>query len=123
MSTTVYRENQRWEEFSFFTSGGTDGVITDTIALDRPFIITDVRAHCSVAFASVEDLVVRMSAYQGSAYNVTLVSQAMNTVQDVFYQPSISLTFLSDDHVIIGLSLASGTNIIGINVNGWAAIN
>jgi len=123
MSTTVYRENQRWQEFSFFTSGGADGVITDTIALGRPFLITDIRAHCSVAFASVEDLTVRISAYQGSAYNVAMISQAMNTVQDLFYQPSISLTFLSDDHVIINLSLVSGANIVGINVNGWAAIN
>lgn len=118
----TFLNNQIWREFSFFASGGVDGVITESASFDNPFKLNGLLIHCSVAFASVEDLTVTLSSAKGSAYNTIFVSQAMNTVQDLFWQLSMPLPFESDDQLIVNLSLVSGVNVIGIKVFGWSVL-
>ena len=120
-------QNQRWHEFSFFVTGGADGVITDSLAPGTdfkavPWRLKGIRVHCSVAFASVEDLTLRISAANGSAYNLMLLSQAMNGISDLLWQMDTAEIFGSNDDLVVNLSLVSATNIIGIVINGWAAI-
>jgi hypothetical protein len=73
-----------------------------------------------VIFASTEDFVVRLSAIKGSAHNVVLISQAISDVYDYVWQDSFGMLFLSDDQIVLGWSQASGVNIGGLNVQGWA---
>lgn len=118
--TETYLQNQRWTQFSFFVDGGTDGAVTESLAPGKPFRLTEIRMHLSVAFAEIEDFVLRLSAAQGSAHNATLISQALSDLTDFTWQPSIPMEFLSDDQLVMGWSQASGANIVGLNVQGWA---
>ena len=120
--TETYLQPQRWSEFAFFVSGGADGAIVESVAPGVPFRLGELGVHCSVAFASVEDLTVRLSAVQGSAHNMMFVSYAINGSTDVLLQYFPEIIFQSDDQLRIALSLASGVNVIGITVKGWAVL-
>lgn len=120
--TEVYLQPQRWTEFSFFATGGEDGAISESVAPGVPWRLHEIRLHCSVAFASVEDLIYRLSATQGSAYNMTFNSYAMSGSTDIWFLYSNPLLFQSDDALVITLSLASGTNVVGITAVGWAVL-
>jgi len=121
--TEVYYQPERWTEFHFFASGGADGAISESVNPGVRWKLKEIRVRLSVAFASVEDLTVRISATQGSAYNHFLKSEAMNGIKQKWYTyDSDGLTFQSDDQMVIALSLVSGQNIIGIEVLGWAVL-
>lgn len=127
MASIGYIQPQRWSHFKYFNSYGADGAETSSVATDGGiWALKDVRVHLSVVHASVEYLVVRVSAADGSAYNVRFVSQAMSDVSDYLYIPddagTYGLILQSDDQLVITLSLASATNVIGININGWAVL-
>ncbi len=109
----------RWTELSFFASGGANGKITESFAPGKVFKIHELRLHTSIAIASVGDLIMRLSAAKGSAYNMTFISKAMLGSTDVWYLFSNPLIFLSDDQVVIEFSLKSAANVVGINVVGW----
>jgi hypothetical protein len=109
-----------WSHFSFYASGGTNGAVTESLnPTGKQFRFNELRLHFSVAFASVEDLVVRISATKGSAHNVILLSRALLGLTDILLQLSNAYDLLSDDQVVIGWSQASGVNIGGLNVLGW----
>jgi len=117
-----YLQNQRWTEFRYFVDGGADGWEAFSISQDKAFRITEVRLHFSVAFASTEDLTARVSATKGSAFNYNFLSYPISAVSDVIIMyESNGLKFQSDDQVVFGMSMASGTNIYGLEVLGWAA--
>ncbi len=117
-----YLQPQQWDHFTFYATGGANGVITESIDMSKTFKLMELRVHCSAVFASVEDLTMRLSSPLGSQYNLKLVSQAMNGVQDYLYicdNPAGHL-FASDDQIIVSLSLVSAENTIGIKVIGWS---
>jgi len=122
--TEVYVQPQRWDEFMFFATVGEDGSVSETVAPGVIWKLKELRVHLSVAFASVEDLVFRISADagQGSAFNFKFLSQAMNGVIDYQYIPAVSdgMIFQSADLGVITMSGASANNVIGIVVIGWA---
>jgi hypothetical protein len=121
-----YMDSQRWWDFDFYkaadpATAGTD-LWQDTIAAGTPIKLRELRVHCSVAFASAQYLVIRLSDAQlGSAYNVTLLSYAMNGVQDLFVHYSDPIFFHSTDNLVIELS-TSAANMIGIQAIGWAVV-
>lgn len=119
--TEEYQQPQRWTHFSFFDSGGADGVISESLAITDLFKLTEIRIHCSVAFASIEDFTLRLSSVKGSAHNIMLISQAMSGIIDFLWTPDTEMHFLSDDQLVFTISLVSGVNVIGLNVHGWAA--
>jgi len=121
-------DNQLFNFFSFFSNsdtGGADGSVKEVITggdagETEHFTITDLRVHLSSICLSVEDLIVSVKSIKGSEYDVTLLSQAMSDLKDFHWQPSVSLMFISGDTVSVYMSLDSGSNAIGVNVNGWA---
>lgn len=128
--STEILDNQRWWHFSFFHSNGANGKISESVIpgtdfAAKPWELAELRLVFSVAFVSVEYLKVYLSAVKGSAYNFVLISQNMSGSTDYRFNPtnSIPMRFLSDDHLVLELSTISGTNVIGMEVQGWAAIN
>jgi len=120
MSSTVLIPNKLYDNFIFFESGGANGAISTSIAPGKIFKLDHINIHTSVAFASTEDFVVRVSAATGSAYNAILFSYAMSGSQYVQLVMSQALMLLSDDQIVITLSLASGANTVGIFAQGWS---
>ncbi len=120
--TEQYLQPQQWNYFTFYATGGADGLITENVNMSKTFRLMELRVHCSAAFASVEDLTMRLVSPLGSQYNLKLVSQPMNGVQDYLWicdNPQGHL-FASGDQVEINLSLVSAENTIGIKAIGWS---
>jgi len=120
--TQVFVQPQLWTEFSFFAFGGEDGVVNESVAPGVIWKFKELRVHLSVIFASVEDLTLTIDAIQGTAYDTLFLSTAMQNVYDLHYFPPLSegMLMLSDDVIVFNLSMASGVNIVGVNVLGWA---
>jgi hypothetical protein len=118
--TETYLDPQRWTEFSFFATGGVDGAISESVAPGKPFKIHEFRIHNSIAIASAGDLVIRLSAAQGSAHNMVFISKAMLGSTDYWLLFSNPLIFQSDDQIVVTYSMKSAVNVMGINVVGWA---
>ena len=112
----------QWEEFSFFGNGGVDGGIIESLVHDERFDFTEVRLHLSSIHASKEDFVVRLSSINGSRHNIVLLSQDMENIQDLVFQPDQSMNFLSGDQLVFSLVIGSGTNNWGLNVKGWSVL-
>lgn len=119
--TTRSYENQRYIPFMAYTTKNS-GALGESLAFNGPFLIGEIRAHFSVAFASVRDFIVSLSCAEGSAHNVTWLSQAMNGVQDLVVHYSEPLLFGSGDTLNLSF-FQSTTNILGLNVIGWAVRN
>lgn len=118
--TEEYYAPERWWDFQFFATGGANGVVSENVAPTTRFKILEFRLHWSSAFASVEDFVVQISSIKGSQYNAILFSEALNGLTDLYVRLSQPMQFLSDDSVNIAMSMASGINIWGLTVVGWA---
>lgn len=121
-TTEDWLDNQRWTEFNFFTYAGVNGNITKNITMGKRYRVKEFRIHCSSAFASTQDLIVRFSHAINSVYNFKLLSYAMSGLTDLWVDYIDPLSFNSDDHMIVNLNLTSGTNTIGIEVSGWAVL-
>lgn len=118
-STTDWREAEQWMHIDFYSTGGANGAFQESLAPAKMFRVDDVRLHLSANHASVEDFVIYLSSGRGSAYNQVFISQAMNGTKEYLWQPTRPLIFNSDDHLVFGLFIKSGTNIYGLVVNGW----
>lgn len=116
-----YVGNLRYHDEIYYGFYGEDGTISDSLNPGVPYKLRSIRIHLSVAFVSVEYLVMQLSAGLGSAYNTVLYSQNLSGSTDIFIHYSDPLLFLSDDQVNIELSMNSGTNIIGFQFETWAA--
>lgn len=113
---------KQWVDFAFFATVGA-GALNLSLYPGKVWKLKEIRVHTSIAFMSVRDLTIQLSAAKGSAYNTLLLSQAMNTVQDLFVYYSTPLLFLSNDH--LNMSMYASTPIPkGIEVIGsWAVSN
>jgi hypothetical protein len=120
--TAVYDPPQRWTHMSLFYSSGADGKISETHSPTTLFKLSEFRVHFSVAFASVEYFTLKHTSIQGAAYNMTLYSANPSGSTDIFVHYSDPLLFLSGDTLTAELSTVSGTNVIGINLIGWAVL-
>lgn len=118
--TEEFHLPQRWSHFHFYTSGKANGAGTESISIGRLWKLQEIRLHFSTAFASVEDLVVRLSAVNGSYFNTLFLSQALNAVQDLWVHYSDPLLFFSDDQLKLTFSMKSNINGWGLEVIGWA---
>jgi len=115
-------QQQQWVDFAFFATKGI-GAMNLTIYPGKIWKLKEVRMHLSVAFGSVQNFIISLSAAKGSAYNMLLLSQAMNTVSEVNLYYSTPLLFLSDDHLNLSMFTSIAT-VKGIEVIGsWAVSN
>jgi hypothetical protein len=122
-TTEVIEQPDRWTMFSFFTGVGADGNIQETAnPYGKQYKFNELRLHFSIPFPSVQDLTIRISSIIGSEHNLTLLSQAMLSIQDVLLQFEEPIHLLSDDEVIISLAMVSGAAIGGLNVQGWGVM-
>ena len=113
----------RWQYFSFFKTFTLNQTLSESIDIEGPWLLEEIRVHCSVAIASVKYLQAVVSAANGSAYNTILISQDMNTVQDIFLHYSNPVLFMSGDQLNVRCSMISTANYVGVQVTGWAVIN
>ena len=120
--TIDYKGPENFTYFDFYTSGGTNGPMVDSLSVSKAFRMGEVRLHLSVVHPSVVDFTIRLSSILGSAYNQILVSQAMSSVKEYLWQPTRPLEFNSGDQLVFSLYFASGTNIYGLNVKGWSVL-
>ena len=114
-----YLENSIYQLFSFYKTVAAGAALSESISIGKKWKIHEIRIHFSVAFASVEDFVAYISATKGSAHNLTLLSYACNGSTDIILYYSSPRIFLSDDELVLTFS-NSGSNVVGINVQGWA---
>lgn len=119
--TRVDKADNRYREELEYGFFGADGTISESVNPEAPWKLATIRLHCSVAFASVEYLLIRMSSGLGSAYNTKIYSANFSGTEDLMIHFSEPLAFLSDDQLNIELSMVSGTNVVGIQVDTWAA--
>jgi hypothetical protein len=113
---------QQWVDFAFFSSKAA-GALNLSIYPGKKWRLKEVRIHNSVAFGSVRDFILAISSVKGSAHNNLLLSQAMNTVQDLIVYYSTPLNFLSGDHLNLSM-YASIATVRGVSVHGqWAVSN
>lgn len=121
MPTVEYIDNKRFHEELYYSFYGPDGTFTDSVAPGKVWKLRSIKAHLSVAFASIENLKIRISSILGSAYNTVIYSANLSEAQDIFIHYSDPLLFLSGDQLVYELSMVSATNIIGIQIETWAA--
>jgi len=118
-----YIQYQRWDQFHFY----------DTFSIALPFVgetkslapadlwkLEEIRLHFSTAFASAEYLKIRISSIKGSAFNIVILSQSLNGVEDLRVHFSQPLLLFSDDQLIFYISNVSHANVGGLEVIGWA---
>jgi len=117
MGATINTPYSRMRYFNYYTTGNMP--LIENISFDTPFELDEIRLHLSVAFASVDDFIVKLSSILGSAYDILLLSYSMNTHTDLLYQPNRSYKFIYGDILSIQLSFKSGVNYYGLNVLGW----
>ena len=111
---------QRWSFFSYYEKFGTNGKYSTTLSMGTPWMLQEIRLRCSTAFASAENFVAQLIATYGSEFNVVVFNWAMSGSTDVIMRWSNPMMFLSNDVLGFVLSMVSGTNVIGLNVQGWA---
>jgi hypothetical protein len=121
--TSVDIMPQRWRWFSYYESFGPNGKYTGVIAPGKPWRLAEIRLHLSMPFASIEYLTATISATIGSAHNLVMMSYLLSGSTDVFFHYSDPLNFLSDDLLTFILSITSGTNVVGLNVQTWQVSN
>jgi hypothetical protein len=112
---------QRWHLFEFYQSYGANGKISDSFCPGKVWTLQEIRVHLSVAFASAEYLIMKLSCGLGSAFNLKFYSTNLSGSTDVFIHYSDPLFFNSDDHLNFELSFVSATNVLGFQFIGWEA--
>jgi hypothetical protein len=119
---------QRWDHFHFYeTENGTNGTlesVLDGSVMGKAYKwkIGEIRMHFSTAFASVEYFKAYVSSILGSNHNYVLISQLMSDIVDfrLVFEDHEHLMLFSDDALRFSFSNASGVNLWGLEVQGWA---
>jgi len=124
-SATEYLPYARMRYFNYFCTAGsavggaaTESTMSENFAPSFAFELEKIRLRLSGAHASVVDFMAYVSHHLGQHYNQNLISQAMNGVKDVLYQPDPTLKFAEGD--VIHLSMYySAANIYALSISGW----
>ena len=94
--------------------------IDHTLSPPTAFQIEEIRLHLSAAGGAVEDLTVVLDSGVAAAYDVVLLTQAMETVSDVVWQPTRPLIFSADDEIDIAYT-NTNTRTWGLEIY-WSPI-
>jgi hypothetical protein len=123
--TVVEKTPGRKGRFYFYATGpgGASTVVeTMTLASGVDFTIDDVRIMLSDSHVSAIQAALRLSSILGTAYNVTLFSQAMVGISNYFWQPSQTLYCNAGDQAILTM-IVSAANTWGIYISGWSVVD
>lgn len=107
----------RMQYFIYYTDGNSD--MDEDLAPEKAFELDSVKLHLSVANASVVDFIMTLSSILGSAHDCTYLSQAMEGLTNVFWLVERPMIFLYGDTINFGLSMVTGTNHWGLQIQGW----
>ena len=92
------------------------GAAAVSIALDAGQVqIERIEVHLSAAGGAAENLVVKLDALAGAAYDVVYLTEDMDTVTDIVFQPDRPLEFVNGDKLVITYT-NTNTRTYGISV-------
>ena len=74
--------------------------LATTITFTTGQALDEVRLHLSANGGSAENFTITLDALAGSAYDVLLFSQDMNTTADVIYRPDRPAEFVNGDKLV-----------------------
>lgn len=111
---------QRWDEFAFYSYNSTP--MSEILSFATVFRLGTIQLHFSTSFVSVEDLVIKKKAIQGSEYDVLLISKSMSGITDyILIFDSVHIPFVSGDAITFLMSLGvPNVNTWGILATGWS---
>jgi hypothetical protein len=75
--------------------------VAHTLAPDQNFVLLYMKVHLSAAGGAVEDLTITVDANAGTAYDAVIMTQAMNAIVDLVYQPNFPIFFERGDELDI----------------------
>ncbi len=119
-----YIQYQRWDQFTFYEASialnSVSGINT-YIGFSVLWKFEQLRLHFSTAVISDLTMAVRLSSARASSLNARLLSQQLSNAQDLILDyTSNALLFCSNEQLLITTSTLSVTNLVGIEVVGWA---
>ena len=85
-----------------------DVAIDETIELGGAGQIEEFRIHLDAASATAEDLTVTLLSASAAVYNMALVTQDMNTVQDLVWQPTRPIVTFPGDQARVQWTNTNG---------------
>lgn len=89
--------------------------VSMTVAPGVAFQIEEIRVHLSAAGGAVENLTITLDSGVGAAYDTVLLTQAMNAVTDLVWQPPRPYIFSRGDEIDIAYA-NTNTRTYGIEV-------
>lgn len=108
----------RMQYFIYYADGNSD--MDEDLAPGKAFELDSVKLHLSVAEVSVVDFIMHLSSILGSYHDCTYLSQAMEGLTNVFWLVERPMIFLYGDTINFSLSMVTGTNYWGLQIQGWA---
>jgi len=121
--TKTYMTYSRQKYFDFFYSTGSTAATASTLLMTFDpgfdFELEKIRVHLTAAFPSTRDFMVQLAHRLSTAFNQNILSQAMNGVQDVVYEPTNTLKLAYGDVMSVSF-MHSAAGFIGIEFSGWA---
>ncbi len=119
-----YYQYMRWDQFNFYEASvalNSTVPLNTEIGFSVLWKFEQLRLHFSTAVISDLTLTVRLSSIRNSSLNARLLSQQLSNAQDLILDyTSNALLFNSGEALIITTSTLSVTNLVGIEVIGWA---
>ena len=93
------KTNYLFSNTSWADNGGQTVIPTNKEGDACTFVISTIKIHLSAAGGASENLVISIDSGQGAAYDIVLLTQDMNTVQDLVYQPDFVIPFKIGDEI------------------------
>jgi len=107
----------RLKYFKFFADGIFS--LAESFNPRRDWELDKVRLRLSTPYIGSFDFVVLLSHHLGSEYNELLLSQTMEGVQDILFQPRPTLKYHFNDTIELSLQYYS-PNVFGLEIAGWS---
>lgn len=93
---------------------GSGAISTTVFPEGKPFMLESVELHLS-AVGAAGDLVVKIDSANGPEYDVVLLTQAMATITDLYWQPEREIVLGLGDKIVVTWANAAGVTY-GLNV-------
>lgn len=91
-----------------FRAQAATGAIDETLTPVSAFQIEEIRLHLDAAGGATEDFTAVLDSDAGTRYDVLILSQDMELVSDIIYQPPRPLIFSAGDVIDFGYTNTNG---------------
>lgn len=113
----VYQPVARQKYFIYYGTGNSD--MSESLAPGKAFELDSIKLHLSVADVSVVDFIMTLSSGLDSVYDATYLSQPMEGFTNVLWHIERPMIFMHNDTFEFTLSMVAGTNVWGLQIQGW----